>query len=371
MSTSYDRRRRLMADDLLLSEAADDDDLAPAATSAPRGGEPARRVYAAAAECALNRPIREFFPSRAAMILVTAAVALAAVGSVVAIDIWAGSWTHGIDSRAAAVFDLNAPGNLTGWIASTLLAAAGLVAIYIYSLRRHRVDDYHGRYRVWIWAAIGLMLVSMTETSTAGQPVRGLGIRLFAWLRMRESIAWPAAVLGIVAIAYVRLLCEMWRCRTAAALWTLASGAFVAAAAAEYGWLFHAPDATRTLAERCGWLAGYLLAMVALLVYARYVTMEIEGRVAVKPAKAKKPKVRKAPKKSPEEPPAEPPRKPNGNVRTDLDARPGIASAGPSTTKPQPQQTSRSDDEDEYRHLSRKERKRLRREARMQSWHDR
>ena len=49
--------------------------------------------------------------------------------------------------------DLGNYGSLGNWFASLLLLVASLLAITIYSVRRHKVDDYRGHYHIWLWAA--------------------------------------------------------------------------------------------------------------------------------------------------------------------------------------------------------------------------
>jgi hypothetical protein len=49
--------------------------------------------------------------------------------------------------------DLAAKGSLGCWFSSLMLLAASATAILVYTVRRNRVDDYQGRYRIWLWAA--------------------------------------------------------------------------------------------------------------------------------------------------------------------------------------------------------------------------
>ena len=41
-----------------------------------------------------------------------------------------------------------------------------MTAVLIYTLRRHRLDDYGGRYRLWLWAAACWFVMSMDEACT-------------------------------------------------------------------------------------------------------------------------------------------------------------------------------------------------------------
>lgn len=55
------------------------------------------------------------------------------------------------DGRVAA-FDLDGEGSLAVWFSSTMLLLSAAAAVLVFTVRRFRRDDYHGRYRVWIWA---------------------------------------------------------------------------------------------------------------------------------------------------------------------------------------------------------------------------
>ena len=59
-----------------------------------------------------------------------------------------------------AAFELGEPGSLATWIASLELLAAAGIALLVYRVRRHRSDDYHGRYRVWLWATLCWFLLA-------------------------------------------------------------------------------------------------------------------------------------------------------------------------------------------------------------------
>ena len=68
--------------------------------------------------------------------------------------------TH--DGRIAA-FDLDGEGSLAMWFSSATLALASMVSLIVYYVRRHRLDDYHGRYRIWLWASAVWFLMSIDE----------------------------------------------------------------------------------------------------------------------------------------------------------------------------------------------------------------
>ena len=59
-----------------------------------------------------------------------------------------------------AAIDAGAAGNLAAWFSSCLLLMAAACSLQIYNLRRHKIDDYRGRYRIWVWAAIALLFTT-------------------------------------------------------------------------------------------------------------------------------------------------------------------------------------------------------------------
>jgi hypothetical protein len=125
-----------------------------------------------------------------------------------------------------------------------LLLVAALARI-IHSLRRHRVDDVRGRYRVWRWIAAGALLGSVN------------------------------AVVGVHQ--------------------------FIARAAVALGWSITALGASADALAGALPLVGHTLILAALMVYARYVVLDVQGLIEHKPrrpaasaAKARKPAAKTA-----------------------------------------------------------------------------
>ena len=62
-------------------------------------------------------------------------------------------------------FALEGPGTLAAWYTSSLLLVAAGGCLMVYWLRRHKIDDYRGHYRLWLWGAAWCLVASL-ETST-------------------------------------------------------------------------------------------------------------------------------------------------------------------------------------------------------------
>ncbi|HEX3727084.1 MAG TPA: hypothetical protein VHV08_12605, partial [Pirellulales bacterium] len=93
--------------------------------------------------------MHDLFPTRYLTIALVAIAGLASVAVIALMHHWSGSLAAMLSAEEVAALDLRAPHNISHWFSAILLAAASLVAMFIYSLRKHRLDDYHGRYRVW------------------------------------------------------------------------------------------------------------------------------------------------------------------------------------------------------------------------------
>jgi hypothetical protein len=236
--------------------------------------------------------LTDLVPRRFSTLAAVFLLGLAAIGGLLALGAgWPGEIVEPGGRRLAAL-DLAAAGSLARWFSSLLLLGAALAALLVYSIRRHKMDDYQGRYRIWVWAAVCCFLLA---TDTAAPLHAGLGEALAALAGTRllgdGSIWWivPAALLlGAVGS---RVLVDMWECRSSSGLAILAVGCYAVAIAAHYGWLGLCPEGTgegtqaaRLLADhRCAMvpdgarMAGHLLLLTAMGWHARHVLLDAQG----------------------------------------------------------------------------------------------
>jgi hypothetical protein len=175
-----------------------------------------------------------------------------------------------------ACFDQRAAANLQLWLADVSLLLAAAVAAVVRLMRRHRQDDYNGRYRAWGWLAT-LFVVA----SCAG--VVPLGGLVGAALADATGIALGPGGIGwwIVLAATALAGVSLWAViplheRAATATWlVLALGMWATAGAAEWVWAGHQ---TALVAGRSAWALGAALMAVAMLVAARSVIREVRGQ---------------------------------------------------------------------------------------------
>ena len=118
---------------------------------------------------------------------------------------------------------MGAKGSLAGWFSSLVLLAASLVAVVVYTVRRHRMDDYHGRYRIWLWAAMCWFLLATDLSASLHEGFRDLMILLTGARLMGDGSIWWVIGYGLLLGSIgSRLLIDMWTCRLSSAAMVLA-----------------------------------------------------------------------------------------------------------------------------------------------------
>jgi len=170
--------------------------------------------------------------------------------------------------------------SLGGWLAQVCLVVATATALIVRLMRRHRRDDYRGRYRAWGWLAglftltacagqvpLGALIASLASDSTGIT----LGPNGMGWWLLTAGIAY-----GVVGLWAVLPLHE----RAATGIWlSLCLSAWAAAAAC--GWIALGQEVPGrewhlAIGNVC-WMAGAALAVIAMLAAARSVLREVRG----------------------------------------------------------------------------------------------
>lgn len=185
-------------------------------------------------------------------------------------------------------FDLTAEGSLNNWFTSITLDLACVVALVVYSLRKHRLDDYHGRYRVWLWAAACWLWLSIDEAASLHESIQAL-LREFAHQSAGETeLAWIGGYILLAGAMIMRLVFEMRQCRASLVVMTLVGLTFGAGVVAHFAWLPTQLAEFRVPIEEGCEMGGSLLLLLAMCVYARFVILDSQGLVTARPKKEPK-----------------------------------------------------------------------------------
>jgi hypothetical protein len=356
-------------------------DVAP--SSSRRAGQSARKAdkYTEAANLENQPCVFDLVPIRYRWLSFWAASGVACIAAVLAGHFYLpGIIAERLPARAGA-FDLAASGNLAAWFSSIMLLWAAATAILVYSLRRHRVDDYKGRYRVWLWAAAALLAMSIDESASLRLLVQDVATHVAKSPLYGDGSLWWISGWGLViTVLGARLLFDVRECRSALCTLLLSAALWAGAACAHLGLIQLPAGETLLVAAGCR-MGAYSAVLLGLTLQARYLVLDVQGLVPVRQRKVKLKKAKAS--DSADDGPAvvkmDSARKTTkvNDKRTDLDPVGAIkfaekASAGPA--KSQPPSTSANKaaeefDEEEllessggHRKMSRADRKRLRKE---------
>jgi hypothetical protein len=177
---------------------------------------------------------------------------------------------------------------LAGWFSSAVFMLAAVGSVLVYSIRRHRMDDYRGSYRLWLWCAAAWVVMSIDATANLHTPFTLAMARATGWSMLDGAVWWIGVWGSILAILALRLLLEVRECRTATLGFTLAFSLWAAALATDYGWLPRGEHAA--LVAIGGRLLGQMILLLSVSFYARHVLLDAEGLLKARPAKPKREK---------------------------------------------------------------------------------
>ena len=384
-SQRRDQRRRLVVP----WNRSDSTSSAPSPSSALASAKTGRRPAAYAPEALPEHQpsLATLLPASLTGFTLTAIGVLALFAAAVGVGVWeslSGGPLFGADATRfsatlAAVhrcLDVHSFLSLGGWLAQICLVIATVTALIVGLMRHHRRDDHRGRSRAWSWLA-GLF----TITACAGQVPLGTliaslvsdssGITLgpdgMGWWLLTAGILYGTVGLWAILPLHERAATGIWL--------SLCLSAWAAAAAA--AWIAVGQEGSGragylVIGNVC-WMAGAALAAISMLAAARSVLREARGLPAREasgrglPATASTPTTPKpvasvtAPERDDE---AEEVRSSRDDHEDDNDSH---SQSHDQQSFVNGEDASDSDDEVGHsgRHLSKSERKRLKKLARM------
>jgi hypothetical protein len=181
------------------------------------------------------------------------------------------------DGRVAA-FDLDGEGSLAVWFSSTTLLLAAAAAVLVFTVRRFRRDDYHGRYRIWIWGAAAFLLMSIDETASLHEGFKEMmtwvtGNRVFG----DGSVWWVAPYFLLLVPVGSRLVADMRECRSSIAAILVAGACYVVAVVTQLEGILPGAGARAVMLEEGAEMFGNVFLLLSMLLHARHVVFDAEG----------------------------------------------------------------------------------------------
>ena len=170
---------------------------------------------------------------------------------------------------------LDRPDSFGRLYAFVLLAGSAALALLTYQLRRYRIDDYQGHYRLWRLILVVLVLASI---NTQVSLIRWGGALIDAGFGRRVALTggdWLRLVVSIGgAILALRLCAEVRRCRWALVSMIVAGGLLAIPEAAKWNFIGVESVATWTLVTSAPLLAFTML-FISLTGYLRMLYREV------------------------------------------------------------------------------------------------
>lgn len=178
------------------------------------------------------------------------------------------------------LFHLRSYYGIPHWLSTQLWMLTGIMAIMIYQLRKHKLDDYRASYRVWLALAAAALFASL-DSSTSG--LRLLGDSIDGWAKAELGYSGWSVVLAtfaaMIGVLGLRLCGELQSAPFAVALWlgglvSWGISALVGTGLLRTSW---SPASTDMIVGGC-WLGGILAVWLSAGIYLRHVYLHAHRR---------------------------------------------------------------------------------------------
>jgi hypothetical protein len=182
---------------------------------------------------------------------------------------------------ACRSLDLRAHGELAACFSSLMLAAAGLQSFLIFRLRRHRTDDYRGRYRLWAWIPLVWLAIALGGSTHLGEDLSELAGQVLGPTYQQAKAFWtPLAVGCLWTLLAVRLGVEVRRCWTSLVFLLMATLCYLVVSLQGAGLVTPPGEVLSVMAASTASMLGHLSVFMATAAYSRYVFLEAHGRIS-------------------------------------------------------------------------------------------
>ncbi|MGC4006874.1 MAG: hypothetical protein QM811_28620 [Pirellulales bacterium] len=244
-------------------------------------GNAARRTRAlcGSASSVTDRRLRDLIPRKRRYVSALSTIAAATIGVILAAHLWHGELCELLAADALPALDLTAPNNAATWFTGLVLGGASLLAVMIFGLRRFRLDDYRGQYRLWAVVAGMCAAMSVCTVAPLHELWRLICVRATGVAGWEDgSIWWTGPALIAWAAVGTRLAMELRRSPFAMSCFLCGMFCFAIALWARLGeWSFTSLDRAAVV-----WGAQMLAAAtlgIGFVWYARHVLLEVDGLV--------------------------------------------------------------------------------------------
>jgi hypothetical protein len=171
---------------------------------------------------------------------------------------------------------LDRPDSFGRWCMIAMLTVTAGIALMTYQLRRYRNDDFGGHYRLW---RVVILVSVLASVNILAALVDWTGAIIDAGFGKRVALAGSDWVRLVVtfggAVLALRMVAELWHCRTALALMATSCILFVIPEAVQWNILKIESAGYWTLATTAPML-GCTTLLIAMLTYLRMLYREVK-----------------------------------------------------------------------------------------------
>lgn len=180
----------------------------------------------------------------------------------------------------AVLLDASHPRGIAAWLSGQLWLLCLASTVLTFRLRRHKLDDYNGDYRLWFWLVATCIVGSLDSTTRV---IDVFGDALNRWSQLNLGWSGPAVVQAtlatLIGMLGVRLCSELKTVPTSLVFWLLGLVAWAGSAALGQELLkVEISVQFRIWLQSALWLGGLTSIWLASLSYLRVVYIEAQRR---------------------------------------------------------------------------------------------
>ncbi len=287
-SPRTDRRRRTIRENLsIVSDGSDEARVSPTRTARnaelPELTKKERGVaYSHSVRGTCQQRVVQFIPVRKVSLagVVAASAALPLLLIILHYCVFVNGALDWSGHPMSALLNANSPRSLAAWMCSHLWLLCLGATVLTFRLRRHKLDDYDGEYRLWFWLVFTCLIGSIDSTTRLTEL---FGAALDRWSQLHvgwSGVAIVSATLAtLIGMLGLRLCSELKSVPTSLVLWLVGLVCWAGSAALSQS-MFHLEmsTATRYWLRASLWLTGLTCIWLCSLYYLRATFMEAQKR---------------------------------------------------------------------------------------------
>ncbi len=185
-------------------------------------------------------------------------------------------WRHPL----SVAMDVGHSRSIAAWLSSQLWLLCLAATVLTFQLRRHKLDDYNGEYRLWFWLVLTCLVASVDATTDITQL---FATALDRWTQMNLGWSGSAVVDSTLAVLIgmlgLRMCTELKTVPMSLVLWLTGLVAWAGSAAlARPEFRLEMSEPIRYWLISVFWLGGLTLIWLSALTYLRNIYVEAQRR---------------------------------------------------------------------------------------------